>query len=694
MSSESERRTARAFVECVTCGQDGQWTATPRSEVTRKPRLWFSSADDLAEFVSGDGWGEVDYFVPYPFGKKSRTFATLVESVFYVRADIDPPREWPYEQQEVFVEEQLDELRLLVGEPTAVVDSGRGRWVYLRLSEPISKEEARRLNQGLHTLTKSTDPKAYNPAQWARLPGSVNEKTGRQSVVSDLNSDRLFDPSGLALLLQEFAPATKTKKSRAASTREFSWVGEKLAEVVLPERPGFSKELEEYIESSPTTEESVRLWSRVRHQMEMSIFNGLVRCGWTNLEIHAFAYQKALSRYMEEFEKKSPYGDITISKARKWVDEHPLDEENDLHTLPLSNRRELSPPPNEGDEGGQAYGRRRLPDLRWLLLKEVDGSRPGEIYKRLASNLEGQPGTSKRNLQKQMDFLERDEFVQRIKGDDGADRLERTARGDKAVEARFLPAELRSYQLSAEGIEGRKRAIETRKERERLTRQPVAPRRPDSVGARRGRIARNRYRSDSDGRLRLHFDGHQQVFYLQLLVPSEQTAIVNLYSRLHVGYDEEGLPLYANAVSLDDPVFEGADPDDPARERGRKPWPCGIAVAAFLTKNADGFALASTVNADGELVPAVGLLIEDVDKFWNTLWHAIPEPDGSILRVRKHGQWSNRTFSFEAVGEAIPLDGVLIPDLDGYLDEIGSADRLRDLINQQSEHATLRHYPG
>ena len=156
----------------------------------------------------------------------------MVGVVSVVRADIDPPKEWPYQRQQEFVEEQLAEVRLLLGEPTAVIDSGRGRWAYLKLSESIPKDNARGLNQALHTLTKSTDWRSYNPAQWVRLPGSVNEKTGLSALVSDLNPDRLFDPVELDVLLREFMPSKKAKQKGSGASRDFPWTAEKLEKVV------------------------------------------------------------------------------------------------------------------------------------------------------------------------------------------------------------------------------------------------------------------------------------------------------------------------------------------------------------------------------------------------------------------------------------------------------------------------------
>ena len=681
----SKEAKARAFIELLSAGVEGSWAATERSRLKSKPR-WFASAAELAETVVGESWGVLDYFVPYPFERRQRKFEALVDRVQVVRVDLDPPRDISDEEQQTFVEAHLEEIRLLVGEPTAVVDSGRGRWVYLRLGEPVSKEQARRLNRALHAFAKSDDPRAYNPAQWARLPGSVNEKTGREAMVIEVEPSRLFDPVELELALSEFLPKAKQKVGTGIG-RDFRWSAEKLAAVALPDPPGFSSDLQEYIESAPTTEESLARWGRTRHQMEMRIFIRLASNGWTNLEIHAFAYQQGLSRYREEFEKRSPYGDHSVSKARRWVDEHPLPEKP--NTLPLTNRRELAPP----SDGAKDLSRKRVSHLKFLLLKEIDGSRPGLIYERMAKKYAGRPGVKKRNLQGLAAFLIEEGLVDREKGEDGYDRLIRTERGDRLAARRFLPQVLSGYRMSAEGIAGRERAIETRREREQVMRSPARPRRKDSLGARQQRIARNRYRSDFDGRLGLSFDGRQRIFYLQLITPSDELAVRDLYHRLHVGFDEYDLPLYADVVSPSDPSFEGEERDDAARERELHAWVAGIGLGAFLAKTRGGFTLASIPNRDGELVPAVGLLVEDVKDFWVALWDAIPEPEGRVLRVRREGRWNSRSFIFEDVGEAIPLGEVPIPDLDEYLDEIASPERFRKLIAERPEHAALRFYP-
>jgi hypothetical protein len=353
---DSQRSVARTFVECIARGQDGLWAVTPRSQLTREPR-WFDSEDALVEFVVGEGWGVMDYFVPHAFQRKERKYEYVTDFVNVVRADIDPPKHLTYEEQQEVVTIRLGEISAHLGKPTAIVDSGRGRWVYFKLATPILKEEARLLNRALHMLARSEDERAYNPNWWARLPGSINEKTGMRAFVADLDESRVFDPEELDLLLREFTPKTGKRggSKKRASSREFFWTAEQLERVVLPPDPVFSADVLDYIDSRPTTEESVARWGRTRHQMEERIFINLAGNGWTNLQIHGFAYQRGLSRYMEEFEKRSPYADHSIARARDYVEANPISRKSGeaSHHHHLRNRKRIVTPSRcgHGSEG-------------------------------------------------------------------------------------------------------------------------------------------------------------------------------------------------------------------------------------------------------------------------------------------------------------------------------------------------------
>jgi hypothetical protein len=236
-------------------------------------------------------------------------------------------------------------------------------------------------------------------------------------------------------------------------------------------------------------------------------------------------------------------------------------------------------------------------------------------------------------------------------------------------------------------LDGKRRAIETRRKDKQPRRRGVA--RGDSQSARQRKFIRNRYRSDFDGRHRLNFDGGKSIFHLQLISPISEVATVLLHRQLHVGWDEQGYALYANAISPRDPALDGSLAYDPALEHGRRLWQATIGTAAFIMDGEHGWQLDSAIDGNGEIVPAVGLLVEDTAHFWNALLTTIPNPDGRLLRVRRSGKWHHRKFTFEDVGEAIPMD-IPCPDLDAYLDEIGDPVRLSRLVAEQPESATLK----
>ncbi len=165
--------------------------------------------------------------------------------------------------------------------------------------------------------------------------------------------------------------------------------------------------------------------------------------------------------------------------------------------------------------------------------------------------------------------------------------------------------------------------------------------------------ARNIYRTDADGRLRLHFDGPQRVYYLQLVSPLSELVIGAhaLPTTRWLG-SEDGMPRYANAISPTDPQSWRAARFDPAIFRGRQPWAATIGVGAFLKTAGRDFVVAETVSAEGEIVPAVGLLIQDSEDFWEALIPDDPRPgrtdsqdqevravEQESVRVRGRSRW-------------------------------------------------------
>lgn len=73
---------------------------------------------------------------------------------------------------------------------TICVSSGRGEWLYWKLSDPISKAKFERVNRLLPRIAGSSDKGSWTPEHWARLPGSANEKTGEIAYVCPLSEHR------------------------------------------------------------------------------------------------------------------------------------------------------------------------------------------------------------------------------------------------------------------------------------------------------------------------------------------------------------------------------------------------------------------------------------------------------------------------------------------------------------------------
>jgi hypothetical protein len=469
----------------------------------------------------------------------------------------------------------------------------------------------------------------------------------------------------------------------------FPFSEEELAACQLPavELP---EELRRYLELLPSKAECGREFGRSRSEVEQSVLNELVRRDWPDLQIHAFAHRSRLPRYEREFARRSRWAEISIASAREFVGQERA------AAAPAPNDeflRETSPPLGYGREEGPPRPRRRHPCPRWVVLREVDGSRPGEVYARAKQALAGYQGTTKRSLQGHVARLVADGDVVRVSGKDGVDRLVPTARGEEAAAKRFVPFRFLSYLLSKEAQSRRLERIEEQKEERALARTPrfrPEPSRETSHSAAVRRRARHIYRTDLDGRLRLDFGGRRQITYLQLLSPVGEIVTARLHHQLHVGWDDQGYPRYANAIS---PLELGAA-NDPVLERGVHPWECTIAVGARLREGGGAFSLDEAVSADGEIVPAVGIVLEDTERFWHPLIQAVPEPTGRILRVRRDGPWNDRSFSFEDLGPGLSIDAASVPSLDAYLTEIASVDRLQGILGSIPEHRPLKHHVG
>ena len=131
----------------------------------------------------------VDYFGPV--GRKHKrslegfSKADVADTTNVVWADLDPPAMTTATDKHVLVgdaEKRLAECERGRIAPSVFVFSGRGCWGYWKLDRPVTQLEAERLMRRLFAQLRREGTE-WDIGRIARMPGSVNEKTGLKSFV-------------------------------------------------------------------------------------------------------------------------------------------------------------------------------------------------------------------------------------------------------------------------------------------------------------------------------------------------------------------------------------------------------------------------------------------------------------------------------------------------------------------------------
>jgi hypothetical protein len=158
----------------------------------------FTGANGVAEWIeecSGKGWGL--YFYPNRLKGKPRTAHASKDEVAeaaWLYVDIDPPKNC----------EALETWRAKHAEitdlppPTWRVDSGRGFWFFWKLAQPVAVDgkngEQTKLvesyGKGIGGLVGGDD--CHNIDRLARLPGTVNHRTGKRAAVLEHHPERVY----------------------------------------------------------------------------------------------------------------------------------------------------------------------------------------------------------------------------------------------------------------------------------------------------------------------------------------------------------------------------------------------------------------------------------------------------------------------------------------------------------------------
>ena len=148
----------------------------------------------------------MDYFGPVA-RKARRPLAgfskeDVADSTNVVWLDLDPPpdagrttaRAWSPRP-----ERWLEGLRALGLGPSVFLFSGRGCWAYWKLDRHVPQAEAEALMRRLYALFRPGGSE-HDIGRVARMPGSVNEKTGLRAFVMALDPAARWDPDELARL--------------------------------------------------------------------------------------------------------------------------------------------------------------------------------------------------------------------------------------------------------------------------------------------------------------------------------------------------------------------------------------------------------------------------------------------------------------------------------------------------------------
>lgn len=162
---------------------------------------WFDSAEALL----GAG---LDYFGVVA-RKKARPLpgfskADVAETTNVIWLDFDPPAEIDLDDRDVLIqraEQNLEWLRAVGLPPSVYVFSGRGSWAYWKLDRQIPQAEAESLMRRLYAEFRGGGSE-HDIGRVARLPGSLNAKTGLRAFVMDVQR-RYWNPVEFAALLPE-----------------------------------------------------------------------------------------------------------------------------------------------------------------------------------------------------------------------------------------------------------------------------------------------------------------------------------------------------------------------------------------------------------------------------------------------------------------------------------------------------------
>ena len=169
------------------------------------PRRETAAAAWAARWNGAEGYDLYFAINPLKMALNKKAGKDDVRCAAYLWADLDPRKEADQAAEQAALARALDGARPpAIPVPTWEIDSGRGRWGFWRLREPVPAdgkdgEATRRVEgygrgierafEGLALVADS----CRNVDRIARLPGTINQKTGRLAPSSAFRPEAIYD---------------------------------------------------------------------------------------------------------------------------------------------------------------------------------------------------------------------------------------------------------------------------------------------------------------------------------------------------------------------------------------------------------------------------------------------------------------------------------------------------------------------
>ena len=652
---------AVSALELILDDQVPPYEGRRRNQMSRP--IWFESASEMV--AAG-----LDYFGPVarrsvrPLAGFSK--ADVAETTNVVWIDLDPRPDVVRDEAFVAQAERSLEALLAVGtRPSVFIFSGRGSWAYWKLDRHVSQRDAETLMRRLYAQFRR-EGSEHDIGRIARMPGSVNEKTGLQAFVMGIASER-WDPDELAELLPEL---TERDRGSPGVDSDLEPVGH-LLEVDKDLKPGgrlpemdLPEALAHYLDQRPSKEERVCLGIDGSAR-EQAIICRLVNRGCSDSQIALFFDDHQLPRHEEEKQRSGDYRWLAVSiakaRARLSSQQPAWASASDLSFPPLVSigngpyfdaARESVPA--KPREPGWEY-------RRWTMLMEMEeGLKKGGLLAWVRERF----GIERSQATRDLKWLEEHGDITAVvdENDRRVHRIYRTKQARSRIERKrkgLLRWNFLNGQQPLDFRKGLAAPVTTQIEAHRNDpgdaqvdqlddleeEQPEEQSATLAGSIEEGRVARareqrRRQRSLINDVYRIHIPGDRWT-YLQLLLPLKEWVRVRLHEQLPVATDDNGALVYRSFISPQDPALGGEDAEDPIERRTLQSggWPARdrmIGWAAELSLQEDGsFCLATRIE-DGEERPNVGLVVQADTNFYSPLIKCVPGWDG-VVAVRKRG---------------------------------------------------------